>query len=155
MLSTWYPRDLCLTLRSQGCSPGLSSRSFIVLSCAHRSVIHFEIWGRRYKMGDGGGDLFFSACGCSVVLTSLIKKIVAEQIRWLLCLATRRMDNGNDRWAGLKSPHATTWARALDFQLPVGTGPSARPCQRPCQASCGYCLMPWGKMSFFLEPLRV
>lgn len=33
-------------------------------------------------MGDGGGDSFFSACGCSVVLTSLVKKIVAEQIRW-------------------------------------------------------------------------
>ena len=32
------------SLQSESFSPGLSSRSFIVLSCAYRSVIQFEIF---------------------------------------------------------------------------------------------------------------
>lgn len=38
------------SLQSESFSPGLSSRSFIVLSCAYGSVIHFEVLGGGSKM---------------------------------------------------------------------------------------------------------
>lgn len=67
-------------LRSERFSPVFSSRSFIVLSCTYRPMIHFEGWlfwvcTVRYWL-----KFVFSAYGCSIVVAVGKKKKNAEQI---------------------------------------------------------------------------
>lgn len=61
-------------LRSERFSPVFSSRSFIVLSCTYRPMIHFEGWlfwvyTVRYWL-----KFVFSAYGCSIVVAVGKKK---------------------------------------------------------------------------------